>query len=352
MQKVFVGLSGGVDSATSAALLKEQGYQVTGVFIKIWAPEFLECTWRTDRLDAMRAAAAIGIPFREIDLSEAYKREVVDRMVADYARGITPNPDVLCNERIKFGAFLQWALAEGADMVATGHYARTSTVEVKPRQDISLMRSVDTAKDQSYFLHRIGGNDLKRVLFPIGGLTKSEVREEAKRFGLPMATKPDSQGLCFVGDVSMADFLRRFIPVEKGKVLDMHGEIVGGHEGAPLYTIGQRHGFTVYGANAAQPHYVIAIDTQANAIIVSADKSDAAREEISLRDMHWIDKAPTLPARLVVQTRYHETPVTCMLRQNDDGTHIAHFDTPHIVSPGQSIVFYDGEVCLGGAIIE
>src|ERR1041385_6375895 len=190
MKKVFVGLSGGVDSAVSAALLKERGYHVTGVFIKIWRPEFIECTWKEDRIDAMRVCAALEIPFKELDLSEVYKKDIIDSMVKDYARGVTPNPDVLCNRSIKFGGFAKWAFDEGADRIATGHYART--------ENGKLLRGVDEKKDQSYFLHLVSENDLKRTLFPVGEMKKTQVRELAKKFNLPVAQKPDSQGLCFI----------------------------------------------------------------------------------------------------------------------------------------------------------
>jgi tRNA-specific 2-thiouridylase len=342
MTSVYVGLSGGVDSATSAAILKSLGYDVTGVFIKIWQPEFIECTWREDRLDAMRVCAALSIPFREIDLSEEYKKDVVDAMVADYKKGITPNPDVLCNEKIKFGAFLQWALKEGADMVATGHYART--------RDGELLRAIDPAKDQSYFLYRISSEDLRKVLFPIGEMRKSDVRDAAHAFGLPVAEKRDSQGLCFVGEVSMRDFLRRFITVKNGKVLDTNGTVIGEHDGAALYTIGQRHGFTLANGPSDGAHYIIAIDTDKNTMIVSRDRDDAARASAHLRDMHWIGEAPAFPLRANVQTRYHETPIVAEISEDSDGI-VCDFEHPHIASPGQSLVIYDGDACLGGGII-
>ncbi len=347
MSKVFVGLSGGVDSGTSAALLKEQGYGVTGVFIKIWQPEFIECTWREDRLDAMRVCAALSIPFREVDLSKEYKQQVIDTMIADYRHGITPNPDVLCNEHIKFGSFLEWSLAAGADMIATGHYARTGV-----RDGCStLMRAADPAKDQSYFLYRITADDLSKVMFPIGAMRKPDVRELARHYGLPVSDKPDSQGLCFVGDVSMRDFLRRFITVESGNVCDVNGTVIGMHDGAALYTIGQRHGFTVIDNNSGASHFIVAIDTSTNTLTVSAQRTDAARRSVLLRDMHWIGVPPLLPCRLQVQTRYHETPILAELSAHETGV-TCRFDEPHIASPGQSLVLYDGDSCLGGGVIE
>lgn len=342
-----MGLSGGVDSAVSAALLKEQGHDVVGVFIKIWQPEFVECTWKEDRLDAMRVCVALGIPFHEIDLSDEYKKEVVKRMVFDYARGITPNPDVLCNRHIKFGAFAKWAYAEGAEAIATGHYARTQQADGHYR----LLRGKDAAKDQSYFLYRLDRHELARVHFPVGELTKPQVRAAAKRFDLPVAQKPDSQGLCFVGEVSMRNFLSRYIPVEEGAVIDMQGKTIGKHQGAAFYTLGQRHGFEAATGNSSQgPAYVVSIEVATNTLRVSPRRGDAERRAAALQDEHWVNNAPAVPARLEAQTRYHEKPVLATLAR-EHGRLIAMFDEPHIASPGQSMVLYDGDVVVGGGII-
>jgi len=348
-KKVFVGLSGGVDSAVSAALLKQQGHSVVGCFIKIWQPEFIECTWREDRLDAMRVAAALGIPFREVDFSDEYKREVVDSMVADYARGITPNPDVLCNRAIKFGHFFKWAWAEGADSIATGHYARA--LYERLRKSFILKRGKDSNKDQSYFLWQLGEQELSRTLFPIGDLKKREVRVLARKLGLPNAGKPDSQGLCFVGDVSMDEFLARFISVTPGDVLDMAGRTIGTHKGAALYTVGQRHGFTTKTSSGEGAHYVVSVDIPTNAITVSPDRSDAAQKEVSMREVNWIGDEPSFPLEAMVQARYRETPVSANLHY-DGKTMRVIFTDPHIVSPGQSLVVYLGERCLGGGVIQ
>ncbi len=344
MATVFVGLSGGVDSAVSAAILQTEGYNVVGAFIKIWQPEFIECTWAADRTDAMRVAAALGVPFREIDLSEEYKREVVGNMVADYSRGVTPNPDVVCNEKIKFGHFLEWAMQCGADMIATGHYARIE----KQNEALSLLRGKDANKDQSYFLHRLPQKELSRILFPIGGYTKDYVRALARRFGLPNAGRPDSQGLCFVGDVSMKDFLARYIPLTHGPVLDMKGRTLGEHEGAALYTIGQRHGFKVASENNV-PHYVVSLDVKRNEVVVSALKEDAARKELNVRDVHWI-LPRKLPLSCTAQVRYRGEAEACMVRTAGD-SFVVEFVKPVIASQGQSIVFYSGEHCLGGGVI-
>ncbi len=339
MKKVFVGLSGGVDSAVSAALLQRDGFDVTGVFIKIWQPEFTECTWREDRLDAMRVAAFLKIPYREIDLSQEYKDEVVKEMITSYQSGTTPNPDVVCNEKIKFGHFLRYALAHGAESVATGHYAR-----IESRNGVySLLRGIDTDKDQSYFLYRLGQNELSHTQFPIGSMKKSEVRDRAHEFGLPVAAKHDSQGLCFVGAVSIPEFLSRYITLTVGSVLDESGVVIGEHSGAALFTIGQRHGFTTR-KSTQEPLYVVAIDTTANTITVSHELTRAEQSEIVLTAPHWIAAAPD-HRNVMAQARYRESAVSVRVREN-----IVTFDKPHIVSPGQSVVIYADDECLGGGI--
>lgn len=343
MKTVFVGLSGGVDSAVSAALLKEQGYSVVGAFIKIWRPEFIDCPWQKDRLDAIRVCAGLEIPFKEIDLSEEYKKTVIDDMVANYARGITPNPDVLCNRHIKFGAFAKWAFSEGADFVATGHYAQNNDL----RGRYSLHRGKDTNKDQSYFLWQLTEKDLSRVLFPVGGFTKPEVRALAEKFDLPAATKKDSQGLCFVGDISMHDFLAHYLPLEKGKVLDESGNVIGEHDGAPLYTLGERHGFRISAQTThKEPHFVSGIDTKNNTITVSTDRTKAARISVELLDVSFVEDAPKGAQCLSAQSRYRETPVACTV-DND----IVTFEKPHLAPPGQSLVLYDGDKLVGGGVI-
>ncbi len=345
---IYVGLSGGVDSAVAAAMLKAQGCQVTGVFIKIWQPEFIECTWREDRLDAMRVCAALEIPFREIDLSEQYKKEVVDAMIADYARGVTPNPDVLCNRAIKFGAFAAWARKQGASAVATGHYARIKS----EMSHVELMRATDGAKDQSYFLHTLTQQDLRFAIFPIGELPKALVRKEAQRLQLPVAQKPDSQGLCFIGEVTMRDFLARYLPLTPGRVVEKSGRVIGEHEGAPLYTLGQRHGFTV--RKGGGPYFVVGIDIPSNTVRVSKKRDDAARGSVVLEHASWTHHGPESETDYLVQARYHEEPVRTRLARRGEQW-LVTFAKPHIASPGQSVVVYrptpQGDVCLGGGIV-
>ncbi len=270
MKKVYVGMSGGVDSSVAAALLKEEGYEVVGVFIKIWLPELSNCDWRAERRDAMRAAAKIGIPLSTLDLSEEYKKLVIDYLLREYKLGRTPKPDVMSNKEIKFGLFYRAAIARGADFVATGHYAlrRGSDLlapgkrgEVADRPLPRLGVSKDKEKDQTYFLWTLTPEILAKTLFPIGDYKKSEVRKLATKFGLPNATKPDSQGLCFLGPVDFKDFLAQHLPEKIGQVLDEKGEVVGEHRGAHFYTIGERHGFTLFKQRPDEtPRYIVAKD--------------------------------------------------------------------------------------------
>lgn len=341
--KAYVGLSGGVDSAVSAALLKKQGFDVTGVFIKIWQPEFFECTWEKDRLDAMRVAVSLGIAFKEIDLSEQYLNDVVRDMIDSYSSGYTPNPDIACNEKVKFGHFYDWAMQDGADVVATGHYAR---IGIKNGSHV-LMRGADTEKDQSYFLYRIPRANLARIRFPVGELRKSDVRSIAARLDLPVARKSDSQGLCFVGDIDMRTFLKRYISVEPGDVLDTKGSVIGRHHGAALYTIGQRHGFET---RISKQYFVQNINTIANTITVVEDKRLCMSSSATISDLHWLSDV-SLPMSVGVQSRYRE-PVFKADASAVTNTVQARFSEPHIVSPGQSLVAYDGDVCLGGGKIE
>ncbi len=379
MSRIFVGLSGGVDSAVSAALLKQQGHDVVGAFIKIWNPDFLECSWKEDRIDAMRVCVALGVPFQEIDLSQEYQRLVVGDMIESYKAGITPNPDVLCNRHIKFGAFKEWALSEGADMIATGHYARvrgpsvTSTVS-EGKSDLplgspdgdtcySLLRAIDPAKDQSYFLYRLTQDDLAKTLLPIGHLHKPAVRALAKKFDLPVSQKPDSQGLCFVGDVSIPEFLSRYIALTKGPVVDRDGSIIGEHDGAALYTIGQRHGFRT---KESAPHYVMRIDVARNTLVVSSEKADTRAHAATLRDVHWISEPSRSGETLDAQSRYHAPISRARLVEvglpHDQAASAcgspastrwaAEFAEPEQLSPGQSLVLYRGEECVGGGVVE
>lgn len=342
MSKVFVGLSGGVDSAVAAYLLMKEGHAVTGVFIKGWEPDFLPCTGAEDRLSAMRVAAHLGIPFKTYDLAEEYKKSVVDYFVAEYKAGRTPNPDVMCNRTIKFGALWRMAKKDGADFIATGHYAQS----VKRRfTDCALLTSADKDKDQTYFLWTLTKDDLAHTLFPIGKYKKSEVRKIAEKARLPNFARKDSQGLCFLGHVDMQSFLKRYIHPKQGHIIyDMTSEVIGEHEGVWFYTLGQH--VTVSGAKRM---YVVAKDVKRNTLQVSSEPvTHRARSAYALSSVSWV--AGTAPlGGILAQYRYHGplVPATAC------GTAV-NLAEPILVASGQSLVLYskDASVCLGGGIIE
>jgi tRNA-specific 2-thiouridylase len=339
-KKVFVGLSGGVDSATSAALLQQEGYEVTGVFIKITVDGY-PCTAGVDRVDAMRAAAHLKIPFVEIDLSKEYQQRVFDVSIKEFEQGRTPNPDILCNREIKFGLFYDWARANGADLVATGHYAQIKNGE--------LYMSADKEKDQTYFLWAVPQEVLKNVLFPIGHLQKSEVRKLAAKFGLPNASRKDSQGLCFLGPISVGNMLARELHPTPGNLLDELGKVVGTHRGAILYTLGQRHGFDIaHTTPATAPHYVIAKDITSNTVTVSPNKfpQAATGSEIRLADANWI--GPVEDGSCMARYRYRQEFIPAQLDSADNKVTLLK---PHYAPLSQSLVLYKQERCLGGGVI-
>ena len=357
-KKVFVGLSGGVDSAVSAALLKERGFDVTGVFIKVWQPDFLPCSWRDERRDAMRVAITLDIPFLFFDFEEEYKKGVVDKTILEYKVGRTPNPDVLCNREIKFGAFWKKAKEMGADYIATGHYA-----QITPRSDLGnrikvgpleLKEGKDKEKDQSYFLWTLSQDDLAHTLFPVGHLEKREVRTLARKYHLPVSEKKDSQGICFIGDISMEEFLSHFVSTKPGKILNTEGEVIGTHSGAILYTMGERHGFEI---SAKKPDdgafYVVSKDMTANTITVSTKELEInsfSPTKVLVKNVNWITE-PTTPS-LAARIRYRgeKLPATLELVGRKLGV---EFEQPvRGLSLGQSIVFYYNEVCLGGGVMD
>lgn len=347
MKKVYVGLSGGVDSALAAAQLLQDGYDVTGVFIKIWQPEFIECTWKEDRLAAMKVAVHLGIPFKEVDLSDKYKEEVISRMTRAYKEGRTPNPDVLCNRFIKFGAFKEWALNNGADFISTGHHA-----QIDKREDgFHLVRGVDSGKDQAYFLCQLRQDDLEHALFPIGNLEKREVRSRAAKLNLPSAGRPDSQGLCFVGDIDMHTFLKEILDTEEGNVIDEKGNVIGSHDGAALFTVGQRHGFTISNRDlSGKIMYVQRIDILKNEIQVGENISFSKRKAIDITETSWTqDRTPEV-GKYTAEVRYHQKPQACELKHEKDKVSIV-FEEPQLAAPGQFLVLYKGEECLGGGEI-
>ncbi len=393
-KKVFVGLSGGVDSAVSCALLKNAGFDVTGVFIKVWQPDWIECTWREDRRDAMRVAAHLGVPFITLDLEKEYKQGVIDYMIAEYRAGRTPNPDVMCNREVKFGAFWRWAKEQDADYVATGHYSRinlfpsptrsfgeqiarsaSSPHEVSARSKIDannfqLLAGSDHNKDQSYFLWTLNQDDLAHVIFPVGNLVKPEVRKLAKKFKLPNAEKKDSQGLCFIGKIDIKEFLAHYIKTEKGNVLNEQGEVIGSHPGSLLFTIGERHGFTITTkTNSDAPYYVTDKDVERNTITVSNKEFShllpGAERKVHIERVNWISgeippigksinasAGATKEFPFQARSRYRQELQNIRMVSANFSETVLEFEKPQdTLTSGQSLVIYDGEVCLGGGVI-
>lgn len=340
-KKVFVGMSGGVDSSVSALLLKQQGYDVTGVFIKVWQPDFIECTWKEDRLDAMRVAALLDIPFLTLDLEEEYKKGVIDYMIEEYRAGRTPNPDVMCNREVKFGAFLKWAKKQGADFVATGHYARTD--------EETLLISEDTNKDQTYFLWTLKKELLPSILFPIGHLEKSEVRNIAEKYNLPVSSKKDSQGLCFVGTIDIKTLLKEYIKEEKGDVITESGDVIGTHDGVMFYTIGERHGFTVTkkGTND-KPYFVVSKDFTSNTLTVSNVPPQESNGEIFTLDQTNWTREIKVGDIYEARARYRAPLARVEIM---DSLHIKVIGGDITKTVGQSLVLYDKKRCIGGGIV-
>ena len=347
---VFVGLSGGVDSSVAALRLIQKGYDVVGVFIRVWHPEFIECNEEAERLDAMRVAAHLGIPFLTCDAIDAYKHEVADYMIREYEKGRVPNPDVMCNKAVKFGAFLTFALMHGANKIATGHYAR---IEERNGTNV-LLRGIDDSKDQSYFLWALSKNQLAQVLLPIGDTLKSDIRIEAKKAELPTAIKKDSQGICFLGAIDMQKFLSHYIQEKEGSVLSMDGVRIGTHVGALFYTIGQRHGFTLTThATETTTHYVVAKNITENTITGDSKKPTANTQTFALSDiqLRGVD-ADLLDTNLTVETRYHQKPVRVTAVRRNDIFELTITENSEVSSFGQSAVLYVDDVCIGGGIIE
>lgn len=341
MKKVFVGLSGGVDSSVTAALLKESGADVTGVFIKGWYPPGMPCTWAEDRRDAMRVAAHLRIPFLTLDASQVYRRSVIDYLLREYKAGRTPNPDIMCNRDVKFGAFHSFAKELGVNHIATGHYARV--------ENGLLLRGIDPEKDQSYFLWAVPKTALVDTLFPLGGMHKPDVRTLAKKMKLPTAEKKDSQGICFLGNISVEEFLAQEFGTEPGKALDETGAEIGTHQGALLSTLGQR---VALSAAAPGPWYVVGKDIAANVLIVSRERRAEARTSFALSEANWLSD-PVSEKEYVAQYRYHGPRVAGTL-DTTDPSRIAfkpRATVTEAIAPGQSLVLYNEEECIGGGII-
>lgn len=351
--RVAVGLSGGVDSSVAALLLKEQGYDVVGVFIKCWDEKADGCTAEEDRASAVSVAAQLDIKFETLDYTKEYTDRVIGYFYDEYKKGRTPNPDVMCNKEIKFGMFLEWALEQGFDYVATGHYAQ---VEHSGGSPSKLLKGKDGSKDQSYFLYRLTQDQLSKSLFPLGGIDKSKVRKLAKKAGLSTYNRPDSQGICFIGKVNIKDFLQKEIKPKKGVVKHVNGEEIGTHDGVWYYTIGQRHGFEIT-KYFGLPLYVVDKNVEENELIVGF-VADAVSSEFTVEDLTWISGSPP-------ESLEKDGELKCDIRIRHLGQiyigvvtsvgggrlKVAMEDETFGVAAGQSAVFYDGAEVLGGGVI-
>jgi len=352
MARVVVGLSGGVDSAVAALLLKRAGHDVTGLFMKNWEEDDTDahCTAEEDLKEVRAVCEVLAIQFQTVNFSAEYWDRVFQYFLNEHKAGRTPNPDVLCNKEIKFNAFLDHALALGADKIATGHYAQVREVDGRHQ----LLKGADAAKDQTYFLYTLGQAELSRTLFPIGHLAKSEVRALARNAGLPNHDRKDSTGICFIGERDFRDFLKRYLPAQPGELRTLAGDYKGRHEGALYYTIGQRQGLGIGGAGEAW--YVVDKDIEKNVLYVEQGEHHPALYSPALlaSQLHWVAGVPPpLPHACSAKVRYRQTDQPCTIGQLAAGTAQVTFASPQrAVTPGQSVVFYDGDICLGGGVID
>jgi len=361
IKTVFVGISGGVDSSVAALLLQRQGYEVVGVFIRTWQPDWIECTWRDERRDAMRVCAHLDIPFLECDMTDRYRDDVAGYMIDEYKKGRTPNPDVMCNSEVKFGGFFDWALARGADFIATGHYVKRRAL---PNGQLLLQRGIDATKDQSYFLWMLTQDQIAKSKFPLGAMQKSEVRKLAQKHHLPTRVKKDSQGVCFLGEIDMKDFLSHCIETKPAKVLNHSGDIMGEyHLGVLMVTYGERLGFDRLTASSSQEAlYVIEKNIDTNTIIVGPKNEihgsiagENSREKILLEQVNDPEGYLDQKNEYIAHIRYHGQDKNTHIISYDRAAGTAEIIFDHIdrtVSPGQSIVLYDNDgLLVGGGIV-
>ncbi|HEY5235035.1 MAG TPA: tRNA 2-thiouridine(34) synthase MnmA [Rhabdochlamydiaceae bacterium] len=344
-KKVVVGMSGGVDSSVSALLLKQQGYEVIGLFMRNWEDKDGTCTASQDYDDVVRVCNAIDIPYYTINFAQEYMDTVFSHFIRELKLGYTPNPDILCNREIKFKVFFQKAMELGADCLATGHYAQT--------QDGQLLRSVDQEKDQTYFLYTLKKEILEKVLFPIGHLKKDQVRQIAKEHNLSTAEKKDSTGICFIGERKFRDFISEYIPYQEGRFETLAGQAVGTHQGAAFFTIGQRKGLKIGGPGEAW--FVVDKDISRNVVYVEQGDDHPALYDTSLTatEISWVSGvAPQIPFRCTSKIRYRQVDQECLIEKIEDDKVSVFFPLPQrAITPRQAIVFYDGQICLGGALI-
>ena len=355
--KVICGMSGGVDSSVSAFILQQQGYQVEGLFMKNWEEDDDTdyCTAAADLADAQAVCDKLGIKLHKINFAAEYWDNVFEHFLAEYKAGRTPNPDILCNKEIKFKAFLEYAAEDlGADFIATGHYVRRTPLNQQPK----LLRGLDSNKDQSYFLYTLSEQQIAQSLFPVGEIEKPIVRAIAEDIGLVTAKKKDSTGICFIGERKFKDFLSRYLPAQAGDIKTLDGEVIGRHQGLMYHTLGQRKGLGIGGVKGASENawYVVEKDLINNVLIVAQGQDNSALLSTGLiaSQLDWVDRKPIREnLRCTVKTRYRQADIDCEIQPIDDETIRVVFDEPQIaVTPGQSAVFYQGEVCLGGGIIE
>jgi len=352
-EKIIVGMSGGVDSAVASAILKEQGFEVEGLFMKNWEDDSEFCSAEKDYKDALQVCDELDIPLRSVNFSNQYWDRVFKQFLKEYEKGRTPNPDILCNTEIKFKEFYNYALQLGADRIATGHYVQTKKLE----NNVQLLKGLDDNKDQSYFLHALNQKQISSALFPIGNLKKKEVRSHANKLSFNNFNKKDSVGICFIGKRDLTKFLSNYIPKKDGLIISDKGEKLGKHQGVMYYTIGQRKGLGIGGIDKSQhgPWYVASKDISNNELIVVQGHTHPAlyHTKLTASNIHWISGNPPTAKNLKAKIRYRGREKPCTIENLNDNMISVTFEEPcFAIAPGQSIVFYENNICLGGALIE